>query len=93
MVSRLDRAKKWPRRKSGEILFNTTNEAIIYAHLIFDDKPLVDEMQQSLYAARDELAILAGRENHDLDIHMQVAVKAQIFRECLEEVVRIMVEE
>lgn len=92
MVSRVERAQKWPRRKSGEILFNTTNEAFIYAHLIFDNKALVDEMQQSLYTARDELAILAGRENHDLDIHMQVAVKAQMFRECLEEVMRILTE-
>lgn len=93
MVSRLDRAKKWPRRRSGEILFNTTNEAIIFAHLIFDNKPMVEEIEKSLYAARDEIATLHGRLDPDLDILMQTAVKAQMFRECLEEVMRIMVEE
>lgn len=93
MVSRTHRAKQWPRRRSGEILFNTTHEAIIYAHLIFDNKSLVEEIETSLRAARDELILMRQRSKSNLDILMQSAVKAQFFRECLEEVMRIIVEE
>jgi len=93
MVTRLDRAKKWPRRRSGEILFNTTHEAIVFAHLIFDNKAMVDEVEKCLYGAREELRIMRQRKKPNLDRLMEIAVKAQMFRECLEEVMSIIVEE
>lgn len=93
MTNRTQKAEQWPRRRSGEILFNTTNEAIIFAHIIFDNNPFIEEIEKSLYAARDQIAIMHGRDNPNLDILMQIAVKAQLFRECLEEVTRITVEE
>lgn len=89
MVNREEKAKRWPRRKSGEIVFKTTHEAVFYANLIYDNKPLLDEIEKSLRAARDHLAIMRQRNNPNLDILMEIAVKAQLFRECLEEVIRI----
>ena len=79
----------WLKNKNGTPRFTTTNDAIFYARLVYDDKPLVDQIEKSLYAARDELAILTRRENPNLDILMELAVKAQLFRECLDEIKRI----
>ena len=93
MVNREEKAKLWPRRRSGEIVFKTTHEAVFYANLIYDDKALVDEIQKSLLAARNQLVIMRQRNNQNLDLLMQIAVKAQMFRECLEEVMRIMVDQ
>lgn len=93
MVNRKEKAKRWPRRKSGEIFFKTTHDAIFYANLIYDDKPLIDEIEKFRLAARKQLVIMRQKNNQNLNLMFEIAVKAQMFRECLEEVTRIMVEE
>lgn len=93
MVSRTEKAKRWPRRKSGEIVFKTTHEAVFYANLIYDDKPLMDEIEHYLRAARKQLTIMRQSNEQNLNLLMEIAVKAQLFRECLEEVMRIIVED
>ena len=93
MTNRTEKATLWPRTKSGDIVFKTTHEAVFYANLIYDDKPLVDEIEKFLRAARNKLIIMRRNNNPNLDLFMVIAVKAQLFRECLEEVMRIMVEQ
>ena len=93
MVNLIEKAEQWPRRKSGEIVFKTTHDAIFYANLIYDNKPLIDEIDKSLKAARNQLSIMRRNNNPNLDLLMEIAVKAQLFRECLDEVMRIMVEQ
>ena len=89
MTNLTERAEQWPRRKNHEIIFKDTHQAIFYANLIASNKRLVDEIDLCRRQARREL--MAERQkpvlNHDR--LMDIAVKAQFFRECLEEVKRI----
>lgn len=89
MTNTSDRVKGWPRNKKGELVFKNTHEAIFYANLITDKKRLVDEIDVCLRSARRELSIYRTKKSPNLDRLMHLAVKAQFFRECLQEVNRI----
>lgn len=79
----------WPRTETGEPLFTCSEDAIFYAHIIFNN-----------YIERVNIAILRSvvidtlqgmRKNviPNIDRMMDLAVKGQFYRECLEEVERI----
>lgn len=89
MVTLTEKAEQWPRRKNGEILFKTTHDAISYATLIADNKRMVDEIDHYRRSARREVITSRKIKDPNLNKLFEYAVKAQMFRECLDEVKRI----
>jgi len=89
MTNLTERAEQWPRRNNGQIIFKNSNQAVFYANLIYNNKRLVDEIDMSLRAARRDLIIQRQRNGPNMDKLMELAVKAQFFRECMDEVKRI----
>lgn len=89
MVNLTEKATQWPRRRSGEVIFKTTNQAIFYANLIAYNKRLVDAIDLYRRQARRDLMAERQKPDPNYDKLMELAVKGQMFRECLDEVKRI----
>lgn len=81
--------KTWPRRRGGEPIFRTTHDAIFYAQLAFKDFNAVDEMKAYREQARRLLQRARKSPDPNLDLLFECAVRAQMFRECYEEIERI----
>jgi len=81
--------KTWPRRKNGEPIFRTTNDAIFYAQLASKRSGAIDEMKGYRAKAHRDLGNVRAGRNPNLDRLMQYAFKSQFFRECYEEIQRI----
>jgi len=79
----------WPKLRNGQPVFHSTEEALLFAQLIFD-KP--DE-QAKLQFYRDDCYIKLKHQRESkqpaLNYMVTIAVRAQLFRECLEECQRI----
>lgn len=80
---------QWPRTKGGVPVFTCTEDAIFFAHLIFIDANerlrLVHLRRKALF----ELKVMRSKTSPSYQRMMDLAVKAQFYRECLEEVGRI----
>ena len=79
----------WPRRRNGQPIFKSTNEAFLYAQLIYDTPPKKADLiiyRQEVYK---QLKVQRDRKKPNLQNMMDLAVRAQFYRECLEECHRI----
>jgi len=85
----ITKPESWPRRKNGEPIFKTTNEAIFYANLISTDKRRRDEIEAYSKATRRQSKTERDKIQVNLNRMMQLATKGQFFRECLDELKRI----
>lgn len=83
----------WPQRPNGEPIFTTTNEAVFYAQLAHKNLNVVDHMQAWRDKAYRDLRNIRRRPTPDLDLLFEYAVKAQFFKECFMEILRIRDEE
>ena len=81
--------KTWPRRRNGEPVFRTTNDAIFYAQLASKRIKTIEEMKSYRESARRTLQHVRKTKSPNLDRLMEYATKAQLFRECYEEIERI----
>jgi len=81
--------KTWPRRRNGEPIFRTTNDAVFYAQLASKRIETIKEMKEYREKAHRGLQHVRKGKNPNLDRLMEYAVKAQFFRECYEEIERI----
>ena len=83
----------WPHRINGRPILRTSNEALLYAQLIFKDP----EKQDALVFYRDEgyRKLRKEREKQipDYQSLMGYAVEAQMFGECFIHTLRIRDEE
>jgi len=79
----------WPRRKNNEYIFQSTEEAFFFANLALDKPDVISSLKRGRAIALKNISQerVAGFPN--LQRMMDLAVKAQFFRECLEEVDRI----
>ena len=85
----LNKVSNWPRNNAGEPIFKTSELAIYYAMLIFDKPARVQEIVKVRQTTLFDIGHRRKNPNADLDFLMQLAVKAQFARECLEEVERL----
>jgi len=79
----------WPRTKAGDPIFTCSEDAIYYAHIIFkneQERLKIARLREHIFFS---LADMRKNSNPDLNRMMQLAVKGQFYRECLEEVQRI----
>lgn len=79
----------WPRRKNAHIIFTCTEDALLYAQLICGRPDLQDQV--TMYRRHTLVDLKREREGKDPSGQrmMDLAVTAQLYRECMEEVVRI----
>jgi hypothetical protein len=79
----------WPRRKNGDLIFTTTNEAIYYAHITDDRVGLYNLLKKWRINAYQEIARLRFIKILDYNRIFDLAVRAQLYRECMEEIQRL----
>lgn len=79
----------WPRTKAGIPLFTYSGDAIFYAHLIINNEMERSKIARLKHETTFTLEKLRARPNPNLNRMMEMAVKGQFYRECLEEVERI----
>ena len=79
----------WPRRKNGELIFTTTNEAIYYAHIADDRLSAYDLLKKWRKNAYQDIAMLRSKTVINYNRVFDLAVRAQLYRECMEEISRI----
>lgn len=83
----------WPRHKNREPIFRTSNDAICFAQLAFLDQSSVDLMKFYRKKAHRDLRNERLKGSSNIDRMFELAVKAQFFRECYLEILRIQDEE
>jgi len=79
----------WPLRKNGEPIFTCSEEAIFFSHLIYDKVEWIIYLTRRRKKAYFEIGVLRSQPTPNYQRMMDLAVRAQFFRECLEEVRRI----
>lgn len=79
----------WQRTKGGDPIFTCSEDAIFYAHLIIDDETERLNIARLRRKVLSVLKVMRTKHNPNLQRMMDLAVKAQFYRECLEEVERI----
>jgi hypothetical protein len=79
----------WPRRKRGDLIFTSTEEAFYYAYIVEDRVSAYDLLRkwrtntyQDIKAAREKRVI-------NFDRLFDLAVRAQFYREAMEEISRL----
>lgn len=80
----------WPKRRNGQPILKTSNEALLYAQLVYNDI----SKQQNLTTFRDEayakLRVERERMKPNPQRMMDLAVQAQLFRESFIHTLRIL---
>jgi len=79
----------WPRMKSGEIIFQNTNEAIYYAHLVDDRLAANNLLNKWRIKNFQDIAFLKLKRPVNLNRLFDLAVRGQLYRECIEEIQRL----
>jgi len=83
----------WPRNGRGELIFQDTNEAIYFAN-ITDDRVLTHNLLKK-WRRNVYQNIVPLRKNKPVNFNriFDLAVRAQLYRECMEEIERLNTEE
>ena len=79
----------WPRRKNGELIFTSTNNAMYFAN-ITDDRTgsyaLLTKWRKNAYL---DLAKVKLQTPVNYSRMFDLAVRAQLYMECMEEIQRL----
>ncbi len=79
----------WPRDPGGNPIFTCTEQAIYYAHLCSHEISEVDRLAYLRKKAYQDIASIRAGPDPNYQIMMDLAFRAQLYRECLEEIARI----
>lgn len=79
----------WPRRNNVEIIFRDTNEAIYYANLVEDRVAAYHYLEKWRKNALENLAAVRDRKPLNYNRMFDLAVRAQLYREAMEEIQRL----
>ncbi|MBA7603615.1 hypothetical protein ES703_10729 [subsurface metagenome] len=79
----------WPRRRNQEPIFQSTNEAYLYAQLIYNNPR--EQTALSFYRVNTyrQLALERSKKKPNFSTMIDLAARAHFYKECLEEVERI----
>lgn len=75
----------WPRRKNGELIFTTSNEAMYFANITDDRVGSYNLLKKWRINAYQEIARLRSMRVINYNRIFDFAVRAQLYRECYEE--------
>lgn len=92
MTTDIKMFSEWPRNKDKSPIFLNTQEALLFAQLIWDKQ--AEMAMLDIHAKNCYLNLKNYREAKPLDLNCLIALitQAQLFRECLEECDRIAAE-
>ena len=79
----------WPRRKNGELIFTSTNEAIYYAQITDDRDGAYNLLKKWRINAYQDIARLRSVRVINYNRIFDLAVRAQLYREAMEEIQRL----
>jgi len=79
----------WPRVKSGELIFQSTEDAIYYANLVDDRLAAYDLLKKWTKKTEFNINLERFKSDPNLNRVYDLAVRAQHYRECIEEIQRL----
>jgi len=79
----------WPRTKDGTFIFTGSEQAIYFAHLVSDKIEVINQLTKLRKRAYFEIMEQRSKDRPNYQRMLDLAVKAQLYRECLEEIQRI----
>jgi len=79
----------WPRNGRGEVIFTSTNEALYYAGIVEDRLATYNFLKKWRLNARQNFDHLKALKGCSHDRLFDLAVKAQFYREAMEELERL----
>ena len=83
----------WPRRKRGDLIFRSTEEAFYYANIVEDRLAAYDLLSKWRRNTYQEIDVLKKMKPLNFDRLFDRAVRAQFYREAMEEITRLNKEE
>lgn len=89
MRSKISTLVHWPLRHNKEPILNSTEEALFYAQLIHKNPIKQAALVTYRIQTYSQLRVEREKENPDLQFMMDMAVRAQLFREAYVEAARI----
>jgi len=81
--------ESWPRDAGGNPIFTCTEQAIYFAHLCSHNEGQISQLTILRKDAYTRIAEQRAKRQPNYQRMMDLAFKAQLYRECLEEIVRI----
>jgi len=81
--------KQWPKDNKGNPIFTSTEDALFYAELISRNGDECFNILRLRFLALFHLQCFNLKHDPDLQEMLDLAVEAQLYRECLEEIRRI----
>ena len=81
--------ENWPRDAGGNPIFTCTEQAIYYAHLCSHEEDEINRLTGLRMVAYQSIATIRAKRQPNYQRMMDLAFKAQLYRECLEEIARI----
>lgn len=79
----------WPRDNKGRVYMKSSEEAIFYASLMYDNPSKVEEIKRLRRESISQVGAKRNKPDIDMDLLLQIATQGQFYRECLEEVDRL----
>jgi len=83
----------WPRRRNGELIFTTTNEAVYFANITDDRVSSFNLFKKWRRNAHQNIDHLRKINPVNYNRIFDLAVIAQLYRESMEEIERLNTEE
>jgi len=80
---------EWPRRQRGDPILQDTNEAIYYTYIVPDRMIEYNKLKKWRRNALQDLEALKKTPSLNYDRMFDLAVRAQFYRECMEEIKRL----
>ena len=85
--------ESWPRRKRGDLIFRSTEEAFYYAYIVEDRLAAYDLLSKWRTNTYQEIKAAREKKSLNYDKLFDLALRAQFFREAMEEISRLNQEE
>ena len=79
----------WPRRKRGDLIFSSTEEAFYYAYIVEDRVSAYDLLAKWRTNTYQDFKALKLKKPLNYDRLFDLAVRAQFYREAMEEIQRL----
>lgn len=79
----------WPRRKKGDLIFQSTNEAIYYAQICEDRLAAYDLLAKWRKNTLETIKDVKAYASINYDRLFDLAVRAQFYRDAMEEIQRL----
>jgi len=89
MIKHTPTFENWIRDAGGNPIFTCSEDAIYYAHLCSHEISEIDRLTRLRKGAYARIAEQRAKREPNYQRMMDLACKAQFYRECLEEIKRI----